>query len=120
MRNTNRNNIPDEQNVQGVLHRFQAEKIRFAERNAPHFELHALKRILGGGGSHAFLVEHVHMAEKLLRIQVFAEKPDQIGDFEKSLDLWNSKNLLLGNSCWSAASNIGSISPKCPHRELAL
>ena len=116
-RDTNRNNIPDEQNVQRILHRFQTEKIRFAERNAPHFELHALEHILWGGGSHVFLIEHVHMAEKVLRIQIFPEKPDQIRDFEKRLDLWNSKNLLLGNSYWSAASNIGSISPKCPHWE---
>lgn len=57
------------------------------------------------------------MAEKVLRIQIFPEKPDQISDLEKSLDLWNSKNLLLGNSYWSAASNTGSISPKCPHWE---
>ena len=67
-----RNNIPDEQNVQRVLHSFQTEEIRFAERNAPHFELHTLRGILEGGGSHIFLIEHINLAEERLRVQVFA------------------------------------------------
>lgn len=114
-RRRERNNIPDEENVQRVLHRLQAEEIRFAERNAPHFELHALERVLRGGGSHVLLVEHVDVAEEVLRIQVFAQKPDQVCDFEKRLDLWNSESPPRGSSCWSAASDTGSASPEC-HR----